>query len=124
MLDPDSPVRAALTTTVTHPRPHAALLTVGGEVDTSTAPALANALAELLADPDDRTLVLDLNSIAFLASSGLAVLVKAVRQAAKRGLRLRMVRPSLAVRRPLSVTGSDKLFEMHESVAAALAGGD
>jgi anti-sigma B factor antagonist len=124
VLDPDSTVRPALGTTVSHPRPHAALLTVKGDVDTLTAPALDEALTELLTDSDDHVLVLDLTAVTYLASSGLAALVKAVRQAAERGLRLRMVSPSRAVGRPLSVTGSDKLFEMHESVDAALAGGD
>jgi anti-sigma B factor antagonist len=122
VLDPDPPARTALDTTVTRPRARAALLTVAGEVDTLTAPALSEALTELLADPDDRVLVLDLTAVTYLASSGLAVLVKAVRQAAQRKVRLRMVTPPPPVRRPLSVTGSGSLFDMHESVDAALTG--
>ena len=113
-----------LRTTITVPRPGTALLEVDGEVDTLTAPPLEKALQDLLADPGAGRLVVDLTGVTFLASSGLAVLIRAAHRAADRDLRLRLVTSSRAVRRPLQITGSDQLFDMYEDVPAAVAPDD
>ncbi len=110
-----------LRTSITAPRPGTALLDVHGEVDTLTAPALEQALRDLLADPGaGQLVVVDLTGVTFLASSGLAVLIRAAHRATERHLRLRLVAPSRAVRRPLQITGSDQLFDMYEDVSAAV----
>lgn len=113
-----------LGTALHRPRAGAAVLTVDGEVDTLTAPPLEEAIAGLLSDPADTTLVVDLTGVGFLASSGLAVLIRAAHRAADRDLRLRLVASGRAVRRPLEVTGSDQLFDLYDSLSAALAPAD
>lgn len=106
-----------LETDLGHPEPGVALLTVAGEIDTLTAPLLAAALDRLLAC-EDRVLAADLSGVTFLASSGLAVLIQAAHRA---GSTLRLIVPGRAVRRPLEITGTDQLFDLHAGRATALA---
>lgn len=108
-----------LGTTIIRPGPGVVLLDVDGEIDTLTAPALEAALDELLADPDDRVLVVDLLDVTFLASSGLAVLSRAAQRAADREVRVRIVTDARAVRRPLEITGVDQLFDLYADTATA-----
>lgn len=104
---------------VERPRPDAAVLVAGGEVDTLTAPRLEAAVDELLGT-DAAVLVVDLTGITFLASSGLAVLIRAAHLAAAHGRRLSLVATGRAVLRPLRITGTEELFDVHADRAAAL----
>lgn len=127
MLDPTTskpqPVPAHfggdLGVTLSRPRPAVAVLAVRGEIDTLTTPQLETGVNELLAAPADRV-VLDLTEVSFLASSGLAVLIRAAQLAGERSQRLRLVIATRAVRRPLQVTGSDQLFELFDDLDAAI----
>jgi anti-sigma B factor antagonist len=94
-----------------------ALLVVEGEIDTLTAGSLERALTELLDDTSE-VLVIDLSAVTFLASSGLAVLIRAAHQAGER--RLRLVSTARAVLRPMEITGSDQLFDLYPDRATAL----
>ncbi|MFR9803985.1 STAS domain-containing protein [Pseudonocardia sp. RS010] len=89
------------------------VLVVDGEVDTLTAPALAEALGGLLeAEPVHAVAAVDLAGVGFLASSGLAVLIRAAHRAEAQGRALHLLGGSRAVTRPLEVTGSDQLFTL------------
>jgi anti-sigma B factor antagonist len=112
-----------LDTAITRPYPGAAVLTVQGEIDTLTAPAFTAATTDLVSG-QDQTLVIDLTGVRFLASSGLAVLITAAHRAEERGARLRLVVATRAVRRPLEITGTDQLFELHPDVDTAIARSD
>jgi anti-sigma B factor antagonist len=86
-----------------------AVVTAIGEVDMHTAPLLSAALDEAFAlDPD--SLVLDFTGVSFLASSGLAVLLRAATEATRRSCLLRLVGDSRSVRRPLEITGLSRYF--------------
>ena len=121
MLDPtkprSSPGPGELGVTFEQPDARHALLVVEGEIDTLTAGSLERALTELLDDTAE-VLVIDLAAVTFLASSGLAVLIRAAHQAGER--RLRLVSTARAVRRPMEITGSDQLFDLYPDRAAAL----
>ena len=121
MLDPTkprpSPSPGELGVTFEQPDTRHALLVVEGEIDTLTAGSLERALTELLDDTAE-VLVIDLAAVTFLASSGLAVLIRAAHQAGER--RLRLVSAARAVRRPMEITGSDQLFDLYPDRAAAL----
>lgn len=84
----------------------ACVLTVTGDVDATTAPALQECLLRSLDHPDVVEVQLDLRGVTFLDSAGLTTLVVAHRaaQAAGRELRLRCG-GSRAVLRPLEITG-------------------
>jgi anti-sigma B factor antagonist len=109
----------ALDTAVERPQPGAALLVAAGEVDTLTAPRLEAAVDELLGTGAD-VLVADLTGVTFLASSGLAVLIRAAHLASSDGRRLRLVAEGRPVLRPLQITGTDELFDLHTDRATAL----
>ncbi len=113
------PVEHVLGTMFTRPRAGVVVLGVDGEVDALTAGSMNAALDELLAEPGDSMLVVDLTDVTFLASSGLAVLIQAAKRAAARGLRLRLVADTRAIRRPLEITGVDQMFDMHTDVESA-----
>lgn len=119
----DDAAAQAIVTALTHPRAGAALLTVTGEIDTVTAPHLEAALDTLLG-LDAGVLVADLAGITFLASSGLAVLIQAAHRAERSGRRLRLVVTGRQVRRPLEITGTDQLFDLHTDRASAGIGCD
>ena len=80
------------------------LLTVAGEVDSSTAPSLRAVVDSAFADGAP-TLTVDLDGVTFLDSAGLCVLAAAHRRAAEDGVRLRVVASTRAVIRPLQITG-------------------
>ncbi len=80
------------------------LLTVAGEVDSSTAPSLRAVVDSAFAEGTPM-LTVDLDGVTFLDSAGLCVLAAAHRRAAENGVRLRVVASTRAVIRPLQITG-------------------
>ena len=60
------------------------VLTLTGEVDIYTSPVLKNAIAVAVADGCS-TIVIDLNGVGFIDSSGLGVLVGALKRIRERG---------------------------------------
>lgn len=105
---------------VTHPADGVRVLHVEGELDTVTAPALAESLREQL-DSGCRSLVIDLAAVEFLGSSGLAALAEGLELA---GDTTRLVLAGTAnqlVARPLEITGMTSLFDVYPTVPDALA---
>ncbi len=96
----------------------AKVLRVLGEIDTVTAPVLRERIGQHL--PQVALLVLDLSSVTFLGSAGLAVLVAAKEDAERHGHRLRLVCGSRTVTRALEATGLLGLFDVADGVPAAL----
>jgi anti-sigma B factor antagonist len=91
-----------------------------GEVDIFTAPQLDAELSRLTAD--GRTdLVVDLASVDFLDSTGLSVLVKALKRVREADGRLDIVVTSDRVAKVFRITGLDQLIPLHATLADALA---
>ena len=99
------------------------MLTVQGDIDLFTAPQLRQSVHDLLAR-GCRRIVVDLRRVAFLDSTGLGVLVGALKRARDEDGDLVLVGAQRPVRRVLSVTGLDKIFtlytELDEAVDQAL----
>jgi anti-sigma B factor antagonist len=97
----------------------ARVVTAVGEVDVSTAPELRERLHEI---PEGSTVVVDLSGVTFLDSTGLGVLVaalKRVREGEGEGdLRLVVSRPQ--VTKVLEVTGLASVFSIFPTLDAAL----
>jgi anti-sigma B factor antagonist len=94
------------------------VLEVGGEVDVYTAPRLRERLIELI-DGGARSVIVDLGGVDFLDSTGLGVLVGALK-------RLRAVDGTFSLvcaKEPLlkifRITALDQVFPLHPSVEAA-----
>jgi anti-sigma B factor antagonist len=91
-----------------------------GEVDIFTAPQLDAELSRLTAD--GRTdLVVDLARVDFLDSTGLSVLVKALKRVREADGRLDIVVTSDRVAKVFRITGLDQLIPLHATLADALA---
>ena len=123
MGDSGQPCPDFLDAALTRPYPDTAVLAVRGEIDTLTASAFTAATEELVTASGE-VLVMDLTEVRFLASSGLAVLISAAHRAEERGIRLRLVITSRAVRRPLEITGTAALFDLHADTRSAYGGRD
>jgi anti-sigma B factor antagonist len=76
-----------------------------GEIDALSAPALGSRLLGLVADEGKTELVVDLSKVTFMDSTGIGVLLNALRSLASRGGRMVLVCPSERILRPFQVTG-------------------
>lgn len=94
------------------------MIDVGGEVDLYTAPTLRERLIATIDDGAQKILV-DLTDVAFMDSSGLGVLVGALKRARERGGELALVCREGPTFKVLSVTGLDRVFTLFDSVEAA-----
>ena len=97
----------------------ALVLSLTGELDLYTAPALREALHEAVARSPKR-LVVDLAEVTFVDSTALGSLVEARAQLGK-GEAFALAAPGLEVRRALEVSGLDRHFAVHETLETALA---
>lgn len=93
------------------------MVTASGELDLYTAPRLQTALAALLREPVDRVVV-DLSGVEFCDSTGMNVLLAAMKRVKENGGTFELAAPRPAVRRILQVTGLDTVFDIHEAVPA------
>lgn len=93
---------------------------VKGEVDLYTAPKLREEILSRV-ESGDRKIVVDLGDVGFLDSTGLGVLVGALKRLKEQDGTLALVCPQGAVLRVLQITGLDRVFPIHESVDQALA---
>lgn len=97
-----------------------AVLSVAGDVDVYSVPALREQL-EALAGAGHHRLALDLSALAFMDSSGLGVLIGAVKRAAAGGGGLALFAVPEHILRVLRVTGLTKVMPSFEQRAEALA---
>src|SRR5579862_9327407 len=111
-----------LTVTVSRPEATAALVDVNGEIDVATTPELRSTLHQLAEDTDIRTLVVDLDGVDFIDSSGLGVLIGCARRLRSRGDNgdLKLVCNRLNLLRVFEITGLDGVFAIHANVPDAL----
>ncbi|MET7478172.1 STAS domain-containing protein [Streptomyces sp. NPDC005648] len=98
-----------------------AVLRVGGEIDVYTAPKLREAILELV-DAGASHIIADLREVEFLDSTGLGALIGAQNRLRTRDGSFRLVIASDRILRIFRITGLDKVFEIHASVADAVAG--
>jgi anti-sigma B factor antagonist len=90
-----------------------------GEVDLHSAAALGEKLDSLIAN--DSKVVLDLDEVGFLDSTGLGVLVAARTNAVESGGDFVLVCTQPRILKLFSITGLQNVFLFHDSVAAAVA---
>ena len=109
-----------ITLSVSTPAERQVLIEVGGEVDMVTSPQLRAAVLDQFA-ADTELVVLDLDEVTFLGTSGLAVLIEVREAAHAAGRELRIACTARRVLRPLMIAGLTPLFDIHETTAEALA---
>jgi anti-sigma B factor antagonist len=96
------------------------VLEVKGEVDLYTSPQLKDKVTEMIEQGNSR-LVIDLTGVGFMDSSGLGVLVTALKRARERDGSLSLVCPEGSVHKVLTITGLDRVFPIYTSVSEAAA---
>jgi anti-sigma B factor antagonist len=102
-----------VTSTVDGPR---AVVTPSGELDVATAPELRSYLHKLV-DDGASTLVVDLTDVAFLDSTTLGVLISVHKRLVESGGAVDLVVPHARLLRIFQITGLDRVFTIHASVA-------
>ena len=96
------------------------VLTVGGELDVAASPSFSEKLNEVIRQQGG-DLVVDLQRVSFVDSTGLAVLLNALRRLTRARRRMAVVIGDGAVRRAFDVTRLHWTFEVFPDVDTALA---
>lgn len=97
----------------------AIVLALRGELDLATVPSLRDHLLEAVRT--HQSVVLDLAGLTFLDSTGLGLLVSAVKRLSARNGTLVVAAPSPTVRRVLEVSGLEAYLRIEASTGEALA---
>jgi anti-sigma B factor antagonist len=97
----------------------AAVISVAGELDVTTAPALSEAIAAQTAT-DPAALIVDLSGVSFLASAAMTVLAT-TQQEHGESLSFSVVADGPTTSRPIKLMGLDQEFTLHADLASALA---
>ena len=92
---------------------------VTGEIDVYTAPLLREELASLI-DAEHRELLVDLTGVGFMDSTGLGVLVGALKKVRTLGGDLQLVISSEKLLKVFRITALTQVFTIHETLDAAL----
>jgi len=98
-----------------------AVLEVAGEIDVYTAPQLRERLIALV-EGGATQVVVDLGRVEFLDSTGLGVLVGALKRLRVVGGELLLVCAQERLLKIFRITGLDRVFALHDSVADATSG--
>jgi len=99
--------------------PHT-VLTVKGEVDVYTAPRLRERLVELVSQ-GHRQIVIDLDGVDFLDSTGLGVLVGGLKRLRSNGGDMSLVCTQARILKVFEITGLTTVFSISASVDEATA---
>ena len=92
-----------------------AVVAVAGEIDVYTSPVLQERLVEVLRDGFS-SIVLDLSEVTFLDSTGLGVLITALKRCRSAEGDLVLVTAQPNVLKVLEITGLNDVFKVHDSV--------
>jgi anti-sigma B factor antagonist len=98
----------------------ASLLTLRGEIDVYTAPRLRQAIIDLV-DAGATNIVVDMEKVEFLDSTGLGVLVGGLKRVRLKDGTLQIVTSQDKLLKIFDITGLNKVFSIHPSVEAATA---
>ena len=100
----------------------ATIIAVGGEIDVYTAPRLRDKITELVAD-GVYSLIIDMEGVEFLDSTGLGVLVGGLKKVRAHDGSLQLICTQERLLKIFRITGLAKVFTIHDSVASAAAAG-
>ena len=96
------------------------ILEVGGEIDVYTAPKLRDRITELV-DAGNLNLVVDLEGVEFMDSTGLGVLVGGLKKVRTNGGSLSLVCTQERLLKIFRITGLGKVFAIHATQSEATA---
>jgi anti-sigma B factor antagonist len=97
-----------------------AILAVGGEIDVYTAPKLRDQITELVSG-GSYNIVIDLEAVEFLDSTGLGVLVGGLKKVRAHDGSLELICSQERLLKIFRITGLAKVFVIHDSVDPSVA---
>jgi anti-sigma B factor antagonist len=97
----------------------ATIIVVGGEIDVYTAPRLRDKITELIGE-EVYNLIVDLEAVEFLDSTGLGVLVGGLKKVRTNGGSLQLICTQERLLKIFRITGLSKVFAIHATAAAAV----
>ena len=92
------------------------IMAISGEVDVCTEAQLQQSLLRIIRERPAR-LMLDVSGVSFMDCAGLRALLVARRRAEMRGVFLRLIATSAAVRRIIELTGAQEALAMERSTS-------
>ncbi len=96
------------------------VLQIGGEIDIATAPKLREQLLALV-NRECYRIVVDLEEVEFIDSTGLGVLIGARKRVGLQDGAMTLVCTEARIIKVFEITGLDKVFEIHATLAEAVA---
>jgi anti-sigma B factor antagonist len=96
------------------------VVSVAGEIHVSTAPEFGRRVTEIV-QTRGGDLVLDLSAVTFIDSTGLSVLLNALRAVTRQGGRLALACANPTVLRLFEITHLNTTFALHPTLGAAVA---
>jgi anti-sigma B factor antagonist len=102
--------------------PDRTVIEVSGEIDVYTAPRLREALISLV-DAGNFRLIVDMERVEFLDSTGLGVLVGGLKRVRAHDGSIDLVCTQGRILRIFRITGLSKVFDIYDSVDEAVASG-
>jgi anti-sigma B factor antagonist len=97
-----------------------AIVAVGGEIDVYTAPKLRDQITELVSN-GSYNIVIDLEAVEFLDSTGLGVLVGGLKKVRAHDGALELICSQERLLKIFRITGLAKVFVIHDSVDPSVA---
>lgn len=99
---------------------NATVLTLSGRMDAVTAPEFESAIKQLIEDKII-SFVVDFQGLDYISSAGLRALLATAKLLKGKGGQLRFANITGTVKEVFDISGFGSIFQMHDSVAAALA---
>lgn len=96
------------------------IVSIYGELDVATAPTLRERLIALVGEGSHK-LILDLEGVDFLDSTGLGTIISALKRVRTHGGDMRLVSTQPRIKRLFDITGLDKAVPLLPSIDAAIA---
>ena len=97
------------------------ILDITGDIDLAHSPAMRKALLLEIREKKTPKVFLNLEKVRYIDSSGIASLVEGLKASRDQGSRLILYGLSKTVREVMELSRLQKIFEIHESEAQALA---
>jgi anti-sigma B factor antagonist len=94
------------------------LVSLSGELDLSSAPALRELLAEAFDGDHQRRIVLDLSDLIYLDSTGLSIFVSAHKRATASGMEFCLTNPNPSIVQLFKITALDHFFTILDSTGS------
>lgn len=97
------------------------ILDITGDIDLAHSPVVRKALLQEIREKKTPKVFLNLEKVRYIDSSGIASLVEGLKASRDQGSRLILYGLSKSVREVMELSRLQKIFEIHESEAQALA---